>query len=104
LGKNRIESNIRQFKKFILRTLVLGMVINDALSLIILHIPLGAILQIFHPANGSYHIRADLHGTQFWSDNVTSHCEIPGCESAQVTIPGRFKHEEVTIDYIYDSL
>ena len=34
---------------------------------------------------GNYRFRADLNGTQFWSD-VTNHCELPGCEYASVTV------------------
>jgi hypothetical protein len=34
---------------------------------------------------GSYRFRADLNGTQFWS-GASSHCSLPGCESAQVTV------------------
>jgi CSLREA domain-containing protein len=34
---------------------------------------------------GSYRFRADLNGTQFWS-GTENHCDIPGCESAQVTV------------------
>jgi hypothetical protein len=35
--------------------------------------------------DGSYRFRADLNGTQFWSGSE-NHCEIPGCESASVTV------------------
>ncbi len=37
---------------------------------------------------GSYRFRADLLGTQFWSDEV-NHCDVPGCEDAfiEVTSP-----------------
>ena len=34
---------------------------------------------------GSYRFRADLSGTQFWSDTV-NHCTLPGCEVASVTV------------------
>jgi RHS repeat-associated protein len=39
---------------------------------------------------GSYHFRADLNGTQFWSDPSPSsgqnNCAIPSCSSATVTV------------------
>jgi hypothetical protein len=34
---------------------------------------------------GSYRFRADLNGTQFWS-GIANHCDVPGCESASVTV------------------
>jgi hypothetical protein len=34
---------------------------------------------------GSYRFRADLNGTQFWSDSEDS-CELPGCSGAAVTV------------------
>ena len=34
---------------------------------------------------GSYRFRADLNGTQFWS-GASNHCDIPGCESASITV------------------
>ena len=34
---------------------------------------------------GDYRFRADLDGTQFWSDTV-NHCALPGCETATVTV------------------
>ena len=34
---------------------------------------------------GSYRFRVDLNGTQFWS-GTSNHCDIPGCESANVTV------------------
>lgn len=34
---------------------------------------------------GDYRFRADLNGTQFWSDEV-NHCTLPGCETAEVTV------------------
>jgi RHS repeat-associated protein len=34
---------------------------------------------------GSYRFRADLNGTQFWS-GAQNHCDLPGCESASVTM------------------
>ncbi|MBI5841738.1 MAG: carboxypeptidase regulatory-like domain-containing protein [Chloroflexi bacterium] len=52
---------------------------------------------------GEYRFRADFRGTQFWS-NTENHCTIPGCETAQVGIPGGFEYGEVTIDYSYDPL
>jgi YD repeat-containing protein len=39
---------------------------------------------------GSYRFRADLRGTQYWS-NPENNCAIPDCESAAVTIPGEFE-------------
>ncbi len=33
---------------------------------------------------GDYHFRADLNGTQFWS-NIQNDCTIPGCETASIT-------------------
>ena len=35
--------------------------------------------------HGDYHFRADLNGTQFWSD-IQNHCTIPGCETASITM------------------
>jgi len=35
--------------------------------------------------SGSYRFRADLEGTQFWSDEI-NHCTLPGCETASVTV------------------
>ncbi len=34
---------------------------------------------------GSYHFRADLNGTQFWSGE-SNHCTIPSCQSAELTV------------------
>jgi hypothetical protein len=34
---------------------------------------------------GSYHFRADLNGTQFWS-GASNHCDIPGCGSVSITV------------------
>ena len=34
---------------------------------------------------GDYRFRADLNGTQFWSDEA-NHCTLPGCEAASVTV------------------
>lgn len=34
---------------------------------------------------GSYRFRADLNGTQFWS-NISNHCDIPSCEDATITV------------------
>jgi YD repeat-containing protein len=34
---------------------------------------------------GDYRFRADLNGTQFWSDEV-NHCPVPGCTLANVTV------------------
>jgi len=34
---------------------------------------------------GSYRFRADLNGTQFWSDTA-NHCSVPGCSSASITV------------------
>ena len=34
---------------------------------------------------GNYRFRADLNGTQFWSDTA-NHCTVPGCGSASVTV------------------
>ncbi|MBN2256694.1 MAG: hypothetical protein JW704_02570, partial [Anaerolineaceae bacterium] len=34
---------------------------------------------------GDYRFRADLNGTQFWSDAV-NHCALPGCGSAAITV------------------
>jgi len=34
---------------------------------------------------GSYHFRADLSGTQFWSSDANN-CTVPGCTSATVTV------------------
>jgi len=34
---------------------------------------------------GDYRFRADLNGTQFWSDSV-NHCTIPGCETSSITV------------------
>lgn len=34
---------------------------------------------------GDYRFRADLGGTQFWSDSV-NHCTVPGCTAASVTL------------------
>ncbi|PKO16677.1 MAG: hypothetical protein CVU39_07585 [Chloroflexi bacterium HGW-Chloroflexi-10] len=36
---------------------------------------------------GSYRFRATIGSTRFWSDTV-NHCTVPGCETAQITIPG----------------
>ncbi|MBX3038550.1 MAG: hypothetical protein KF758_16690 [Anaerolineales bacterium] len=33
-----------------------------------------------------------------------NHCEVSGCESAIIDIPGGYEYEETTIDYSYDSL
>jgi len=35
--------------------------------------------------DGSYRFRADLNGTQFWSDE-SNHCTVPGCTEASVTV------------------
>jgi RHS repeat-associated protein len=48
---------------------------------------------------GNYRFRADLNGTQFWSD-PKNNCGIPGCESAAVTI----QQNGTVIDYTYDPL
>ncbi len=40
---------------------------------------------IFTLPLGSYRFRADLNGTQFWSDTV-NHCTLPGCESTTLTV------------------
>jgi hypothetical protein len=40
---------------------------------------------VFTLPQGSYRFRADFNGTQFWSE-AESHCTIPGCTSAQVTV------------------
>jgi len=34
---------------------------------------------------GDYRFRADLNGTQYWSDEA-NHCSLPGCETAGVTV------------------
>ncbi|KAA3646532.1 MAG: hypothetical protein DWQ07_10000 [Chloroflexi bacterium] len=34
---------------------------------------------------GDYRFRADLNGTQFWSDTV-NHCTLPGCSDAYITV------------------
>ncbi len=53
--------------------------------------------------DGNYRFRANLRGTAFWS-GTENHCEIPGCETASIGIPGGFEQAEVTIDYNYDPL
>jgi hypothetical protein len=40
---------------------------------------------IFTLPLGSYRFRADLNGTQFWSE-ASNHCDVPGCASASVTV------------------
>jgi YD repeat-containing protein len=40
---------------------------------------------VFTLPHGDYRFRADLSGTQFWSDEV-NHCTLPGCETASVTV------------------
>lgn len=52
---------------------------------------------------GNYHFRADYNGVQFWSSTENA-CQIPGCETSQVVIPGGYQQTEVTIDYTYDPL
>lgn len=34
---------------------------------------------------GNYRFRADLNGTQFWSDSA-NHCALPGCASASIVV------------------
>ena len=58
---------------------------------------------VFTLPEGDYRFRADLNEVQFWSGE-TDHCALPGCEVAQVEIPGAFGITEVTIDYTYDPL
>ncbi len=40
---------------------------------------------VFSLPDGSYSFRADLNGTQFWSDLQAS-CTVPDCTSAAVTV------------------
>ena len=40
---------------------------------------------LFTLPQGSYRFRADFNGTQFWSGDA-NHCDIPGCETATVTV------------------
>jgi len=51
---------------------------------------------------GSYRFRTDYNGVQFWSG--TDACTIPGCEKADVTLPGGTTESSVTISYGYDAL
>jgi len=46
---------------------------------------------------GSYRFRANYDGVPFWSSPQNG-CEISGCESAAVTLPGGLVETEVTID------
>jgi RHS repeat-associated protein len=52
---------------------------------------------------GSYRFRADYDGVQFWSSTENT-CQIPGCATSPVTLPGGYALTEVTIDYTYDPL
>ena len=36
---------------------------------------------------GSYRFRVNYNGTNFWSGTV-NHCSVPGCNSAQIIVPG----------------
>lgn len=40
---------------------------------------------VFTLPQGGYRFRADFNGTQFWS-GAANHCDLPGCESAGVTV------------------
>ena len=40
---------------------------------------------VFPLPQGAYRFRADLNGTEFWSDSTDS-CAIPGCTAASVTV------------------
>jgi RHS repeat-associated protein len=52
---------------------------------------------------GSYRFRADYEGVQFWS-GPTNACQLPGCETAAVTLPGGVGQTNATINYQYDAL
>ena len=34
---------------------------------------------------GGYHFRADLNGTEFWSDTAND-CAVPGCAAVAITV------------------
>ena len=53
--------------------------------------------------DGNYRFAADIRGTLFWSGEE-NHCEIVGCESVVVSIPGGYNYQETTINYAYDPL
>jgi RHS repeat-associated protein len=40
---------------------------------------------LFTLPDGDYRFRADLNGTQFWS-NTANHCAVPGCDSVAITV------------------
>jgi len=50
---------------------------------------------------GSYRFRADYDGVPFWS-GAANHCDLPGCTSVTLTIPGGAGN--LVIDYGYDPL
>jgi RHS repeat-associated protein len=52
---------------------------------------------------GNYRFRADLNGVQSWSAQANG-CELPGCTTATVTLPGGTSQTTTTIDYTYDPL
>jgi RHS repeat-associated protein len=52
---------------------------------------------------GAYRFRADYDGVQFWSGSEEA-CQVPGCLSAAVTLPGGKGQTSLTIDYQYDAL
>jgi RHS repeat-associated protein len=52
---------------------------------------------------GDYHFRADLNGTQFWN-STENNCSVPGCTTADISLPGSITQTETTIEYTYDLL